>query len=74
LATNSIESKKATRFESVLEAHQALSEEYPQSLYLPQSRLFAEEARAYLASPKASNSSLGTFSTHHSTIFAFSPF
>ena len=48
LASNSVESKKATRFESVLEAHQALSEEFPRSSYLPQSQALAEQARNFL--------------------------
>jgi outer membrane protein assembly factor BamD len=48
LASNSVESKKATRFESVLEAHQALSEEFPRSSYLPQSQDLAEQARTFL--------------------------
>jgi len=48
LASNSVESKKAARFESVLEAHQALSEEFPRSSYLPQSQALAEQARTFL--------------------------
>lgn len=48
LASNSVESKKAARFESVLEAHQALSEEFPRSSYLPQSQALAEQARNFL--------------------------
>lgn len=48
LASNSVESKKAARFESVLEAHQALSEEFPRSPYLPQSQALAEQARSFL--------------------------
>lgn len=74
LATNSIESKKASRFESMLEAHQALSEEYPQSLYLARSRALAEEARAFLASPRAHNGGVLPSTAHTTTSFAHSTF
>jgi hypothetical protein len=74
LATNSIEAKKASRFESMLEAHQALSEEYPQSLYLARSRALAEEARAFLASPRAHNGGVLPSTAHTTTSFAHSTF
>ncbi|MFM8788081.1 MAG: hypothetical protein ACKOFE_10570, partial [Bacteroidota bacterium] len=48
LASNSIESKKAIRFEQVILAQEALEEEFPNSVYLAQSRAMALEAKAYL--------------------------
>nr|MBM3932524.1 outer membrane protein assembly factor BamD [Sphingomonadales bacterium] len=48
LASNSIESKKTIRFEQVILAQEALEEEFPNSVYLAQSRAMALEARAYL--------------------------
>jgi outer membrane protein assembly factor BamD len=48
LASNSIESKKAQRYEQVLKAHESLEEEFPRSTYLNKSREMAKAARAYL--------------------------
>jgi outer membrane protein assembly factor BamD len=49
LATNSIESKKAQRLEQFILAHEALEEEFPNSVYLAQSRAMLLEAKAYLS-------------------------
>jgi len=49
LASNSIESKKVLRFEQVISAHEALEEEFPNSVYMAQSRSMAIEAKAYLS-------------------------
>jgi outer membrane protein assembly factor BamD len=54
LASNSIESKKASRFEQVIQAYEALIEEFPSSVYLTQSRSMADEAKAYLTQSKPS--------------------
>jgi len=48
LASNSIDSKKTIRFEQVILAQEALEEEFPNSVYLAQSRAMALEAKAYL--------------------------